>query len=334
MLKWLLRILYVFLLLLVSVYVIFSAQMSRHSKYYDEHIRPIEVESEDKDDLFYTNFFNFYVNFYGYKSGTLDTTPIIEVVANEPTFSYTYRLYTFTYKTDKEEMVGYYGIFRNLVFKDDKGEKLVNPEVSFLFEFNNADFSNKVSVAPEQPSILQNSVQLILDGHIRKETDSSALLFFTNVNDKQSFSDYLTHISYSYKPNGSTENSKTFLVINHDDSVESNGYEHHPTVTYTNTPVLINGHIDGFNFNNAENMTTYGADTTAHLAYNGGVTRTIIIYSLIVIAITFLLFFRKPLQNYLANRREKKFKEENGDVLKESKVIEPIFQDVTEEDKK
>lgn len=337
--KWIGRILYIIVVVIIGTLVLRFSQINAQVKYYNDNALPYLIENDREN----------YIE--GYMTANLVEEylkyPIYLANSNDETFTFEFAIYHLRV-TNNDNNISYLTFYFNEVtfnyeelLSDYNSYEENNNTAGILIELKMAGVDEIVTnyypldINFRMPIVILEQVKVNNDELFRfqvvdsndKEVNKTSneiekititLEDLTTATTEQP--DPIKTVIAEFNSDSTNDLSLTDNLILNGDTLESNNF---------------NGAVSNYALNdNYSNESLLGATHFGDLSvYQKGVVKSLIIYFLIVVVITFLLFFLKPLMNHLNQRRTNKETKElkalsNNNELEEVEVIEkPIFED-------
>jgi len=334
--KWIGRILYAIMVVIIGAFVLRFAQINALFEYYNENVVPhlIENDRESYMEGFMTaNFVEDYLK-----------EPIYLASSNDETYNFEFAIYHLRL-SNQEESYSYLAFYFNettfnyeeLLANYENYEANNNlAEISIEFKMAGHDDEIKnyypIDINLRMPVVIFQQVRVAdnelfkfqvtdEDNELVEETSTEIEKIIITLEDSTTTSDEqpnaIETVIAEFNSDSNNDLSLTDNLVLNEDVLTSNNFNgialnYAFDDLYTNEALLGETHFDTLD------------------DYQGGVARTLAIYIIIVLVITFLLFFLKPLIKYLNERkankaREAKLNNQTDEVEKEKE--EQIFID-------
>ncbi|HAX03929.1 MAG: hypothetical protein A2Y45_07575 [Tenericutes bacterium GWC2_34_14] len=316
MLKWILRFFYIMIVSVATLYVYGSANYGRLEAYYEAYM----ADEIDNDDVYLTGI-NTLMNLAYYKQD-----PVYSYTSASDTHNLKLSVYAIGIQNEGVYLDGIMIFVNELDVIDGEGNPIENPIIKVTAHLSDKTYNLNDELV-DTPSIVFDSTKefpysyaptLFLvyaeDYLLIPETNTYAMIERISV----SYSDGTRDESGQY------EYDTTWLLdVANGDPGEA-AYNKVTDFTLDETSFRLT-EIYGEELT-AEEITTLGlvTDRGDLKEFNGVIVKTMVIYTLIVMALTYVLFFHKYIMEKV---REKKFEKEHA-VPETNKVQDAIFQDV------
>ncbi len=320
MLKWVLRFFYLMIIMVATVYVYGSANYSRLEAYYAEYMNDYV-----DDEATYLEGINTLMNIDYHQE-----SPAYTYVATSDTHKFTLSIFAIGVTLDDTLYDGMM-IFVNDVDITEDGTPVQNPKLKIEVTLSDDTYlsgEEKVNTAtvlhdPEKPfpySYVPALFLLYADNYLlipQVEGSTDPLSYAT-----------VEQISIAYS-NGETDEdgalvyNDTLLFIGAGSELADAAYNKKSDLIIDNTTLQLSENFAGDQPTEVE-MTTFGLNANRGdlTEFNGVIFRTMAIYVLIVLALTYVLFFHKMVMDKV---RSKRMGEANQN---KPKVEEAIFKDI------
>src|SRR5690554_720868 len=322
--KWIGRIFYIALVLIIGFFVLRISQINAQVKYYNEKAVPYLLEDKRED----------YIPRYM-------TANLIETYLKDPVYlaqskdenEFEFAIYHLKIIGEKQEATYLSFYFNEITFDYE----------SLLDDYNKYEENNNlaaISIEVKMKDVEELSTEYYpLDISFRMPV--VLLQLVTNDNNESVFS-FQVAIDGEAAPKESTEIEKISLVLSDltasedgenptrtiiaeftSDENNENGVDQLTTVDNVIVSSKFNGMIESYQldelYEDESNLgETYRSDLNVYLK---GVTKSLVIYGLVVVGLTFLIFFLKPLLNHIEDKRAIRRKEER-EAEKELEALE------------
>ena len=333
--KWIGRILYIALVVIVGFFVLRFSQINAQVKYYNENAAPYLL----KDDR------------EGYISRYM-TANLIDTYLKEPLY--------LAQSDDSNDFKFEFAIYQLKILGEDQDLTYLSfyfNEITFDYEtlledYNKYEENNNlaaISIEVKMKDVDELSTEYYpLDASFRMPV----VLLQQVTKDNESVFSFQVAIDGEAESKESTEIEKISLVLSDlttaeeaDDATRTiiaeftsdenneNGVDQLTTVDNVIVSSKFNGMIESYQlddlYEDENNLgVTYRSDLDVYLK---GVTKSLVIYGLIVVGLTFLIFFLKPLLNYIEDKRAIRRKEEREAEKElealEKRQTEPVIED-------
>lgn len=324
--KWIGRIFYIALVLIIGFFVLRISQINAQVKYYNEKAAPYLLEDKREDYIpryMTANLIETYLKDPVYLAQSKD----------ENEFEFEFAIYHLKIIGEKQEATYLSFYFNEITFDYE----------SLLDDYNKYEENNNlaaISIEVKMKDVEELSTEYYpLDPSFRMPV--VLLQLVTNDNNESVFS-FQVAIDGKAAPKESTEIEKISLVLSDltasedgenptrtiiaeftSDENNDNDVDQLTTVDNVIVSSKFNGMIESYQldelYEDESNLgETYRSDLNVYLK---GVTKSLVIYGLVVVGLTFLIFFLKPLLNHIEDKRAIRRKEER-EAEKELEALE------------
>src|SRR5690554_4138905 len=334
--KWIGRILYAIMVVIIGAFVLRFAQINALWEYYDENVAPhlIENDRESYMEGFMTaNFIEDYLKEPIYLANSNDETynfefAIYHLMANNQDESYSYLAFYFNETTfEYEELLASYESYEA---NNDSAEISIEFKMAGIEDEIKSYFPLNINL--RMPVVILEQVRVennelfkfqVADenNNLIEKTSTEIEKIIITLEDSTAISEEQPNVIKTliaeFNSDSSNDLSLTDNLVLNDNVLTSNNFN----------GIALNYALDDL-YINEDLLGETDFDTLED--YQSGVGRTVIIYIVIVLVITFLLFFLKPLIKYLDERKAIKAREtkliDQTDKVEKGKE-EQIFKD-------
>jgi hypothetical protein len=324
MLKWILRFFYIMIISVATLYVYGSANYGRLEAYYEAYM----ADEIDNDDVYLTGI-NTLMNLAYYKQ-----TPVYTYESASDTHNLKLSVYAIGIQNEGVYYDGIMVFVNQIDVQDKDANKIENPIIKITAHLSDKTYKLGDELV-DNPSVVYDSTKNFPYSY----APTLFLVFaedYLQIPDTETFAT-LDRISVSYSDGSRGEDGQyvydtTWLYVGAMGDVGEAAYNKVTDFTLDQSAFRLS---ETFGEElSAEEIASLGLITARGdlKEFNGVIVKTMAIYTVIVMALTYVLFFHKYLMEKI---REKKF--EQAQVKTETgQVQDAIFQDIQypEEDQK